>query len=403
MSKPRPLFPSAPRLCCTLLIATLGLSACGDKKAAPSASAVPVSVIQVQAAPVPVSAEFVAQTQSSRQVEIRTRVAGFLDKRVYREGDMVKEGEVLFLMDKKPFAAQLAAARAQLAQEQARYQTAKANLDRVRPLAAQNALSQKDLDDATGQTQSAAAAVEAAKAKVIEAELNLSYCTIKSPVKGLSSFAKVQDGTYLSPTGENALLTYVAALDPMRVVFSISENEALKNRDAVLKGRLQPPPNQDYQVEIVLADGSVYPHTGRITFADVDFSQQTGTTQLRAEVANPDGALRPGQFVRARLKGAMRPDAILVPQAAVQQGDKGHFVWVVDKEGKAQPRNVEVGPWQGDQWFIDAGLASGETVVVTGVMKLAPGVPVRVTPPEAEPASAANATANPVASPAARQ
>lgn len=372
----------------SLLTSALSLACLGgcsqDQKAAQPAAS-PVTVVEVVASDQPVSQEFVAQTQSSRQVEIRTRVAGFLDKRVYQEGQMVKEGDVLFLLDKKPFEAQLQSAKSQLAQQQARLTTAQANLNRVKPLVEQNALSRKDLDDSTGQAQAAAAAVEAAKAEVTQAELNLSYCTIKSPVKGLTSFAKVQDGTYLSTTGENALLTYVAALDPMRVVFSISENQMLRYRKDLEGGIIIAPKNENYVVKIILADGTEYPYPGHITFSDVDFGQQTGTTQIRAEVKNPDGALRPGQFVRVQLSGSIRPKALKVPQVAVQQGDKGHYVWVVDKENKAQVRNVQVGSWIGNDWFIDKGLTSGDKVIVDGLLKLAPGVPVKaeIAPPPA--------------------
>ncbi len=370
------------------------LSACSEGDKAQQAAAAPVTVVEVTASDQPISQEFVAQTQSSRQVEIRTRVAGFLDKRVYQEGQMVKEGDVLFVLDKKPFEAQLISAKAQLAQQKARLTTAEANLNRVKPLVAQNALSRKDLDDSTGQAQAAAAAVEAAKAEVTQAELNLSYCTIKSPVKGLTSFAKVQDGTYLTTTGENALLTYVAALDPMRVVFSISENQMLRYRKDLEEGRIIAPANENYTVKIILADGTEYPYPGHITFSDVDFGQQTGTTQIRAEVKNPDGALRPGQFVRVQLGGGVRPKALKVPQIAVQQGDKGHYVWIVDQEGKAQIRNVQVGSWTGDDWFIDKGLQSGDKVIVDGLLKLAPGVPVKaeLAPPKTAPSPATNAS-----------
>lgn len=387
--------PSRTRIQASLLLAAFSLaslSGCSDGEQTGSSAAAPVTVVEVVASDQPINQEFVAQTQSSRQVEIRTRIAGFLDKRVYQEGQMVKEGDVLFVLDKKPSEAQLLSAQAQLAQQKARLTTAQANLNRVKPLVEQNALSRKDLDDSTGQAQAAAAAVEAAKASVTQAELNLSYCTIKSPVKGLTSFAKVQDGTYLTTTGENALLTYVAALDPMRVVFSISENQMLSYRKSLTDGLIIAPANDNYTVKIILADGSEYPYPGHITFSDVDFGQQTGTTQIRAEVKNPEGALRPGQFVRVQLGGGMRPKALKVPQVAVQQGDKGHYVWIVDQESKAQVRNVQVGSWIGNDWFIDKGLKSGEKVIVDGLLKLAPGVPVK---PELAPAAAPKTATTP--------
>ena len=341
----------------------------------------PVTVIKIEPRDQPITLEFVGKTQSSRRVEIRSRVEGFLEKRLYSEGGMVQEGEVLFQMDRKPFEAQLKAARAELAQQKARLQNARANLKRVKPLAAQNALARKDLDGAKAQYRSAAAAVEAARAKVTQAELNLGYTAIKSPVTGLASFATKREGAYIG-IGTDSLLTYVAQVDPMWVEFSVSENQVLQLRRKRKAGMLVPPADGNYQVEIVLADGSIYPHTGRITFADASLSEETGTFLMRAEVANPDLTLRPGQFVRARVKGAFRPRAILVPQVAVQQGAQGSFVWVVDDEGKAEFRPVEVGSWQEDNWFIDKGLQGSETVVVEGALKLRTGVPVRIVEPD---------------------
>jgi membrane fusion protein (multidrug efflux system) len=345
-----------------------------------------VTVIEIVPKDTPITLEFVGKTVSSRKVEIRSRVAGFLEKRLYTEGSMVREGDILFQMDQKPFLADQRAARAELAQQQARLETAEANLKRVRPLAEKNALSQKDLDDATGSYRAAAAAVEAAKAKVVQKELNLGYTTITTPVTGLSSFAVQQEGAYIG-YGADSLLTYVAQVDPMWVEFSVSENQILKNRQQVEAGLINQPENGNFEVEIVLADGSVFPNRGRITFADASLSEKTGTFLIRAEVKNimdadnPYGMLRPGQFVRARLHGMIRPDAILVPQRAVQQGAKGSFVWVIDEEGKAEFQPVTVGQWHGDEWFVDEGLEGGEKVVVDGALKLRAGIPVKIVEP----------------------
>jgi membrane fusion protein, multidrug efflux system len=359
------------------LLALLAAAGCEQKR--PQAGAVgpiEVTALTVVEKDAPVSFEFVGNTESSRQVEIRARVNGFLDQRVYVEGAFLKAGALMFIMDAKPFAAQLAAARAELAEQQARLETAGANLKRVKPLAAENAVSQKDLDDATGQEKAAAAAVEGAKANVQQASLNLGYTEIHTPVTGLSSFARVQDGAYVNQA--NSLLTYVAQLDPIWVNFSLSENQRLQHQALIKEGKLRPPPDDNYAVDVILANGTVYPHVGRITFADASYSRETGTFLLRATLANPDGVLRPGQFVRVRIKGAIRPNAILVPQSAVLQGAQGHFVWIVDKDNKAQIRNVEVGPWHGDQWFINSGLAAGEGVVTDGSIRLASGASVKV-------------------------
>jgi membrane fusion protein (multidrug efflux system) len=369
-------------------------------------SAPEVTVIKTIPKDTPVTIEFVGKTVSSRKVEIRSRVEGFLEKRLYTEGTMVQEGDVLFQMDQKPFRAELNAAKAELAQQQALFENAEANLKRVKPLAEKNAVSQKDLDDSIGTYRTSAASGEAAKAKVVQAELNLGYTTITSPVTGLSSFAVQQEGAYIG-YGSNSLLTYVAQLDPMWVEFSVSENQILKSRQQAELGIIEQPENGNYEVEIVLADDSIFNNRGKITFADASLSEETGTFLIRAEVKNaskndkpndliPDEVknesggdnlyemLRPGQFVRARLHGMVRPNAILVPQRAVQQGAKGSFVWVIDEEGKAKFQPIEIGQWHGEEWFVDNGLEGGETVVVDGALKLRAGVPVKIAEADVE-------------------
>jgi membrane fusion protein (multidrug efflux system) len=290
-------------------------------------------------------------------------------------------------MDRKPFEASLAAARAELQAQQARLSTADANLKRVGPLAAEDALSQKDLDDAQGSRDAAVAAVEGARSRVQQADINLGYTTIRSPVTGVTSFARRQPGSFIAP-GADSLLTYVAALDPMRVNFSISENEQLRYTRLVNEGKLKPPAGRKYAIKVVLADGTVVPAPGHVTFGDASYSKETGTFLVRAELPNKDGTLRPGQFVRVLLEGAIWADAIQLPQRAVMQGPQGNFVWVVDDESKAQFRPVTVGPLNDDQWLIAEGLQAGDRVVVDGGLKLAPGVPVRPVEPGQLPAPA---------------
>ncbi len=326
---------------------------------------------------VPVSGVYVAQTQSSQAVNIQARVSGFLDKRVYTEGAFVKKGQVLFRMDPKPFQVQVDGAQAALQRNQAALQVATANLNRTKPLAQKNALSQKDLDDAQGQYEQSEAAVAQSQAQLDSAKLNLSYTVISSPVDGVSSYAAVADGTYVSP--QNSQLTTVSVLSPMWVNFSLSENEVQRIENDIKAGRLRLPADRRMIVEIERVDGSVFPFTGRITFADPSYNPQTGTFLIRATVDNPKGALRPNQYVRARLKGGVRPDAILVPQRAVQQSGQGHFVWLVDKQGLAEQRPVVVGDWYQGSWFITEGLHAGEQLVVDGAQRLLPGAKVIVT------------------------
>jgi len=341
-----------------------------------------VSIITVKPQTIPYVGTYVAQTESSQLVDIVGRVSGFLDKIAYEEGDLVKKGQLLFQLDPKPFRAQLEAAQGELLAQQARHTTAEANLKRVKPLAQQNALPQSDLDRAQGEFDASKAAVFAAQAKVTEAELNLGYATISSPVTGLASRSLQRQGAYINSLSPESKLTYVAAIDPMWVTFSVSQNQMANYRDLVTKGLLVPPKNQNYEVEIVMPDGSVYPNRGKISFTDPSFSQDTGSFQVRAVLPNPDRTLRPGMFVTARLHGTVRPDAIVVPQLAVQQGSNGHLVYVVKEDGTAEVRPVIVGDYYGKADIVIVnGLRAGDRVVVEGVLKVVPGQPVKIVEP----------------------
>jgi membrane fusion protein (multidrug efflux system) len=377
---------SAWRRFALLALIVIGLLACGekekDKTGAGSQSPVAVTAFTVTAQDVPVTFDYVAQTESSHIVQIRARVDGFLEKCAYTEGALVRAGQVMFLMDRKPFEAALQQARGSLALANAQRTMVQANLARVRPLAAEDAVSQKDLDDAVGQAQMADAAVLAAEGKVRETELNLGYATITSPIAGLSSRALKQEGSYLSPSADS-LLTTVAQLDPIWVNFSISENEWLKRQEEVQKGQLILPPTDQFEVEAILSDGSVFSQTGRIIFTEPAYSRETGTLLERVQFVNPKMTLKPGQFVRVRLKGAVRPNAVRVPRRAVMQGTKGHFAWAITADDKAEFRSVTVGDWFGDEIFVTAGLKAGDRVAVDGILRLAAGVPVKVVEPGA--------------------
>ena len=386
---------SLPSLTLLALAAFLA-AACSKETAAPQRPAPEVVVLAVQPKTIPYVSTFVAQTESSRQVNIVARVSGFLDKIAYQEGDLVKEGQVLFQLDPKPFQAQLDAARGELQAQKARFSTAESTLGRVKPLAQQNALSQADLDRAQGEFDSARAAVFSAQAKVTEAELNLGYTTIRTPVTGLASRATQREGAYLNSMSGDAMLTYVAATDPMWVTFSVSQNATAKMREMVANKQVIPPADRNYDVELVLSDGAVYPFKGKISFADPSFSQDTGSFMVRGVIPNPKMELRPGMFVTARVLGSQRPDAIVVPQLAVQQGAKGHLVYVVNQSGAAEVRPVVVGDYLGDREIVVvSGLHSGDRVVVDGVLKVVPGSPVKIVQPGAAAAGDAAGKAAP--------
>ena len=328
----------------------------------------------------PVTWEYVGQTAGSREVEVRARVTGILMSRNFKEGERVKKGQSLFTIDPKPFEAALARAEADVVAAEARYDQAKRNAARLRPLYAEKAVSQKEHDDAVSAEAIGAADVNAAKARLTEARLNLAYTKVESPLSGITTRALPSEGTLVS--GPSVLLTSVVQVDPIWVNFGIPDNEQARIQKDAQSGSLKLPRN--FEVELRLADGSVYPRAGKLDFADVRVSTQTGTREARAEVPNPDGYLRPGQFVRVVLKGATIPNAVTVPQRAVLEGPQGKFVYVVDEKSTAQPRPVEAGQWSGDQWIISSGLEGGERVIVDGVMKIGPGAPVKVAEPKTE-------------------
>ncbi|MBI4194862.1 MAG: efflux RND transporter periplasmic adaptor subunit [Betaproteobacteria bacterium] len=352
-----------------------------------------VTVATVESKDIPVTFEYTAQTAGYREVEVRARVTGILQRRNYREGAAVRKGESLFTIDPEPFKVALARAEADLAVAEARLAQAKREVGRLRPVIAARAVSQKEFDDAASAEQVAEAEVKSARARMNEAKLNLEYTRVESPITGVSSRAAVSEGTLVS--GPNVLLTTVTQTDPMYVVFGIPDREHLALRRDVDAGRLKLPAGGRFQAGIKLADGSPYARAGTLNFTDVRVNARTGTSEARAEFANPTGMLRAGEFVRVTLEGAVRPAAILVPQRAVLEGPQGKFVFVVNAESKAEPRPVEVGAWSGAGWIINGGLKPGERVIVDGVMKIGPGAPVKTADGKPEAAAAAKPTAAP--------
>jgi len=407
------LLPDYPLIGVGMLIILVTV-ACG-KMEAPKAAPAPqeVTVLTVTPKTVPATMEFVAQAESSHQVEIVARVSGFLEKILYREGQVVEEGQVMFQMDPKPFQAQVNASKGEVENRKAQLWTAKANLDRIKPLAEQDAASKSDLDNAVGTVQSAEASVYESQAGLDKAQLDLSYTVIKSPFTGVSSKALLREGAYLSATGSTSKLTYVAKLNPIWIDFNISQNQRAKLGQEVKEGLIALPRDHAFEVELELSDGSRYPHRGKVNFADPSFSKETGTFLVRAEMPNPKEELRPGMFVKAFMKGAVRPNAVVVPQKAVQQTANGHTVYVVNQKEQAEIRPVIVGEWIGEDWIINKGLKAGDRVIVEGFQRLAPGAPVKVastgslpstpaTPQAGSPAKTAPAAPSGAPSPPAR-
>ncbi len=377
-------------LASSLLLTAGALSACKPAASQPPGGMPPpeVSVVMVTPKNIPAIFEYTGQTVGSREVEVRARVTGILQKRNYREGAAVAAGQSLFTIDPAPFQAALARAEADVASAEARALQAQRNAARLKPLFEAKAVSQKDYDEAISNEAVAAADVKSARARLTEAELNMRYSRVESPIDGIAGRAQRSEGNYVS--GPDVLLTTVSQINPIQVLFGIPDEERQKLNHEVEAKRLILPKQGRFDVALKLAEGDLYPQTGKLDFSDVRISSNTGTSEARAELPNPKGALRPGQFVRVILKGAQRPNAIVVPQRAVLEGPKGKFVYVVNAEGKAEPRPVTLGDWQDENWIVTAGVAPGDKVIVDGVMKIGPGAPVRAVDANAAPANAAN-------------
>jgi len=365
------------------LLLALVVSACGqsngsEKKGGPGMGMPPpeVSVETVTPRTLALAFEYVGQTAGSREVEVRARVSGIILKRNFTEGAPVKEGQSLYTIDPAPFEAVAARAEADVVAAQARYEQAKRNAARLVPLYAEKAVSQKEHDDAVSGEEIGAADLKAARARLTEAKLNLAYTKVEAPVSGVASRSIRSEGSLVE--GPQTLLTTVIQVDPIWVNFGIPDNEQAALTTEVQAGRVAVPKNGQFDVALKRADGSMYERTGKLNFSDVRVSTATGTREARAELPNSKGELRPGEFVRVILRGATRPNALTVPQRAVLEGPQGKFVYIVDENGTAQPRPIEVGDWAGDAWVINKGVQPGDRVITEGLMRLGPGAPVRI-------------------------
>jgi len=332
-----------------------------------------VEVAPVVRKDVPVFAEWVATTDGFVNATIRAQVQGYLIKQNYIEGEPVKKGQVLFEIDPRSFQAALTQAKGQLAQQQARWETAKANLKRISRLVADKAVSQKDYDDALGTEQSTHAAVIEAEAGVDKAKLELDFTKITSPIDGISGIAKAQIGNLVGP-GSIEELTTVSTVNPIKVYIPISEQEYLKSsRKGAVETRKIP-------LQLFLADGSVYPQKGEFAFADRQVDVRTGTIRVAALFSNSGNILRPGQFVRVRARIQIRKGALLVPQRAVMELQGSYQVARVNPDHKVEFQPVTVAERVADLWVIDKGLQPGQAVIAEGTQKVRQGMIVTPKP-----------------------
>lgn len=337
-----------------------------------------VPVVTVSPRTMPDEPEFIGQTEASRPVEIRSQVTGILKERFFAEGRDVTQGDRLYQIDPIPFKAAVSSANAKVAQAEARLVQAKQNLARVKPLLAEQAVSQKDVDDAVAEELGAKATLEGARGDLMKATFDLDNTLITAPISGRIERSRFYEGRLIS--AQTDLLTIIHQLNPMYVNASAPETFVLKRLRERAAKRIQGASLYELRGVITFADGSTYPHEGVLDLLEVGVRSATGTRDFRVTFPNPDSVLFPGQFVKVRMLGAVRTGVILVPQSAVQQGPKGPIVFVVGADEKVELREVVATSWRGSQWSIEDGLREGERVIVEGLHLIAPGAPVKAVP-----------------------
>ncbi len=392
-SRRRPLTSTLnPVLKLASLFAILALAACSKTESGKGEAPPPltVAVVKIASAQVPILVEVVGRTEGSREVEIRSRVTGIVEKQMYSEGEPVRANKVLFRIERMPFENALAQARAALNQDRAKLEQAQRENTRLQGLLAKKAISAREADDTGTGLKQAEAAVQSSEARLRDAELNLSYTSVSAPIGGITGRAQRSEGSLVNAGTDSSLLTTVTQTDPIWVRFSLSESE-----HSLLRGN----EGKRAAVKLLMADDREYAAKGKLNFAGSNVDSKLGTVQLRAEFANPDLTLLPGQFVRTQLIAGVQ-DAIVIPQSAVFQNDQGRYVWVVGAENKATQRKVEAGSWVGHNWIIKSGLKNDDLVITDNLIKLKPGMVVNAQtgnaiPTAADPPAQATSIATP--------
>ncbi len=352
----------------------LFVGGCRDRQANGPTAMPPMKVLvaDVIRKDVQITSEWVGTAEGFIDATIRAQVTGYLIRRNYEEGDFVKKGQILFQIDPRTFVAALEKAKGQLAQQNATWENARSNLGRIKALAAQKAVSQKDLDDATGQEQASHGAMIAAQAAVDQAQLELDFTKIVSPIDGIAGIATAQVGDLVGP-GQTGLLTTVSQVNPIKIAFFLSEQEYLKVSAGAREIKERP-------LEIILADGTVYPHKAKFSSVDRQVNVRTGTIRVEALADNPGNVLRPGQFVRVRAVTQTKKNALLVPQRAVSELQGSYEVAVVGTDNKVDIRPVKMGERLESLWVVEEGIKPGERVIVEGIQKVRQGMTVAPEP-----------------------
>jgi len=369
-----------PRLVLSLCVACW-LAACGGSAQPNGDKPIPVTTQQVERRSVPMVLEAVGRTEGSKEVEIRARVSGIVEKRLYNEGSFVRAGTPLFQIERAPFEIALAHAKATADQAQANNEQARREAERLGGLLANAAVSKRLAEEAQTAYLSSTAQLEAARAAVREAQLNLSYTSVVAPITGVTGRALHSEGSLVTANTDSSLLTTMSQTHPVWVRFALSEAEHVNLRKAG---------EERSDVGLVLANGETYGERGHLNFASSTVDQNMGTVQLRAEFPNPQLQILPGQFATVHVEAGTQ-SVIAVPQSAVLQGDLGRYVWIIGADGKAAQRAVDVGTWVGQDWIIRNGLNPGDTVILDNLLKLKPGVAVVAQADSTTPPAAATA------------
>jgi len=353
-----------------------------------------VGVIVVHSKPVPLIREASARLAPTRASDVRARVPGVMQKRLYKEGSMVKEGQLLIQIDPAPYRAALAVATANLEQAEAAATNARVTATRNRELVKQNLVSRKELDDSEALERSTAAQVSAAKAQVVTARINLGYANVTAPISGRAGQMRVLEGALVGQ-GEATLLTTVEQLDPMFVFFDQPASDFERLRQAQAAGQVTISEGDKAEVRVIRADGSEYPHVGSLSFSDFSVNPSTGAVAFRGTIPNPDRLLLPGMYVTVQLKAGVLNKGYEVPQAAVQRDAQGSYVLVAGPDGTVANKRVEIVGSVGANSVISSGLSDGDQIIVSGLQRAAPGMKVTPKPmdaaPEPQPAPAAAA------------
>lgn len=366
-----------PLLLATFFIFRPSVSVAG----APGQAMAPlVTITTVEIKDIPLPLEYSAQTAGSREVEVRARVGGILEERTYVEGSIVKKGQKLFQIDPSTYKAALDQAKGELAQAKARYNQNKVTSERIVRLYSEQVVSRQERDDAVAGFEASKADMEAAAAKVANAQINLDWTTVTAPISGLTSKETVSEGNLIDMSRDGSLLTSIVQTDPLYVNFSIPGTEFMKLRKMIDAGKLIVPVNNGYVASLALSDGTVFPHKGAVTFIDSQEDPSTASVRARASFPNPDNALYPGQFVRAVLEGAVIKNAVAVPQSAVLATQQGTICFTLDENNQAVLKPVVVSGNLGNLAIIEKGLEKGDRLIVEGILKVRPGSPVVLAP-----------------------